>query len=85
MVVQVLSVEELDLKHVADGLHWGFLLVPHYALANGIHTFNTISSTHQLCNAVNEMWDSLNLTSPLSRAIDYACIIVEPERCCSKY
>lgn len=83
MVVQVLSVEELDLTHVADGLHWGFLLVPHYALAQAMYTVSLIYSTHSLCNTVNEIGDSiLNGTNlPGLGSIDYACLI-QPERCC---
>ncbi|KRT85363.1 ABC transporter ATP-binding protein [Oryctes borbonicus] len=83
MVVQVLSVEDLDLTHVANGLHWGFLIIPHYALATAIHTVSLIFSTQSLCDAVNEVGDSiLNITGlPDTGIADYACII-QPERCC---
>ncbi|GJQ67966.1 hypothetical protein Trydic_g16721 [Trypoxylus dichotomus] len=84
MVVQVLSVEDLDLTHIANGLHWGFLLVPHYALATAIHRVSMLFSIQNLCNTVNELGDSLldNITGlPDMDNVDYACML-QPEQCC---
>ncbi|XP_044269819.1 phospholipid-transporting ATPase ABCA3-like [Tribolium madens] len=50
LVVQILLTPGLFLKHVADGLHWGFLLIPHYSLATGIRDTYITFSTSKMCN-----------------------------------
>lgn len=49
MVVQVLSLEELELGYVAKPLHWLFLLLPHYSMCTGLRDLNTVYTRHSLC------------------------------------
>nr|XP_022911287.1 ATP-binding cassette sub-family A member 3-like [Onthophagus taurus]XP_022911294.1 ATP-binding cassette sub-family A member 3-like [Onthophagus taurus] len=55
MVVQTLSVPGLNLEHVADALHWVFLLVPHYAVASGVQDMYTKFTINTLCDRLEEI------------------------------
>lgn len=88
MVVQVLSLPELELDYIAKPLHWLFLLLPHYSMCTGLRDLNTIYSTHSLCQTFIDTCieygsthnnDTMNpLTCPL-----ITCKIYKP--CCSKF
>ncbi|KAJ8939521.1 hypothetical protein NQ314_011088, partial [Rhamnusium bicolor] len=67
LVVQVLSADGLNLEYVGNGLHWAFLVVPHYSLATGIsetfklYSFNRICSqcTNGICFNASDQFESI--------------------------
>ncbi|KAJ8951652.1 hypothetical protein NQ318_012323 [Aromia moschata] len=53
LVVQVLSNDSLDLKYIADALHWVFLVFPHYSLATGIMDTYKMYALVDICSQFN--------------------------------
>lgn len=55
LTVFVLSIPELDLEDVADGLKWAFLVLPNYCLGQGIsdifNNYNTLRLVDQECHS----------------------------------
>lgn len=41
-IVFIMAFESFDLKHVSDGLTWGFLVFPHFAISHGLNNLNSI-------------------------------------------
>ncbi|CAG9816334.1 unnamed protein product [Phaedon cochleariae] len=64
LVVQVLSTPGLDLEHIGKGLHWLFLLFPHYSLATGINEAGKTFMYNKLCTTVFQGCASMNLSIP---------------------
>jgi hypothetical protein len=50
LVIQILGTPGLKLEYVADSLHWGFLVIPHYSLATGIRDSYVSFTTTKMCN-----------------------------------
>lgn len=90
MVIQVLGVEGLDLKHIADGLHWVFLLVPHYSLATAIFDSYYVFSINKICeetdnmveNTINEYLTKRNISMNYYQQKSVSCLIFKS--CCGK-
>ncbi|KAF5277495.1 hypothetical protein FQR65_LT03832 [Abscondita terminalis] len=85
LIVQVLGSPGLDLEHVANVLHWIFLLIPHYSLSTGIRDINVIFATHQMCETMIESCANFTLPgfTPLTPTqCKQKLCEVQPE-CCS--
>lgn len=54
MVVTILKTPGLDLEDIGNGLHWFFLLVPHYSMITGISESFTLYSYNQVCELSRE-------------------------------
>lgn len=48
-IVFVMSLPTYDLRHVADGLTWAFLLFPHFALSHSLNSINLVVQRIELC------------------------------------
>lgn len=87
LTVQVLATPGIDLEYVANGLHWFFLLVPHYSLSTGIRDTYTSYATTKMCKyfvdtcvanrqlTPDECWDiaCYNLGNSTQALKDYCC------------
>lgn len=82
MIVVVLSTESLNLTHWARGLHWAFLLFPHYALSSALQNINVVHSTYKLCNGIIDTCSSVNSSVTPDMCKFIICKI--SSRCCSK-
>ncbi|GJQ88081.1 hypothetical protein Trydic_g13093 [Trypoxylus dichotomus] len=60
MIVQILSFEGLELRDVANILHWIFSLAPHYSLAVA---FVNISNLDTMITMCNQLVTDMNLTA----------------------
>ncbi|KAB0796441.1 hypothetical protein PPYR_10502 [Photinus pyralis] len=85
LVVQVLGSPGLDLEHIAEILHWLFLIIPHYSLSTGIRDINVLYSTHQLCNSILERCINFDLPGMprLSPALCKERLCASQPKCCS--
>lgn len=88
MVVQVLSLKELDLEHVARPLHWLFLLLPHYSMCTGLRDLNTVYTRHSLCTTFMDTCITFgeskhNVTINPAFCKSVSCILYP--QCCSKH
>ncbi|RZC40676.1 ATP-binding cassette sub-family A member 3-like, partial [Asbolus verrucosus] len=86
LVVQVLATPGLDLEYVANGLHWVFLIVPHYSLATGIRDTYTTFATSKMCKffvntcmesrpdmTVDMCWDLACRSNTTEALANYCC------------
>ncbi|KAJ8962463.1 hypothetical protein NQ317_001546, partial [Molorchus minor] len=74
LVIQVLSTEGLDLEYVGNALHWVFLALPHYSLANGIMESYKMYAFDQICsNCPNDSGKCLVLTSHSMEECEALC------------
>lgn len=48
-IVFVMSLPAYDLKGVADGLTWAFLVFPHFALSHSLNSINLVVQKVELC------------------------------------
>ncbi|XP_055533387.1 phospholipid-transporting ATPase ABCA3-like [Wyeomyia smithii] len=55
MAVFMLSFDGFDLADVANGLEWGFMIFPLFALSHALSNMNIASMTEQICNAQCEI------------------------------
>lgn len=51
-IVFIMSLPAYDLKHVADGLTWAFLVFPHFALSHSLNSINVVVQQEEICH----MW-----------------------------
>ncbi|KAK4876909.1 hypothetical protein RN001_009415 [Aquatica leii] len=77
--IQMLRTPGLDLDDLADNLHWGMLIVPHYALSSFIRDTNILYVIHSICD--NIMEKCLNVAFNKEMCLSMICI--QQEKCCT--
>ncbi|KAK4876911.1 hypothetical protein RN001_009417 [Aquatica leii] len=85
LIVQVLGSPGLDLEHVANVLHWIFLIIPHYSLSTGVRDINVIYATHHMCDAMVESCANFSLSgfAPLTSTQCRERLCKVQAECCS--